>query len=52
VDLRVHAQTAEKVPRQALVFDGSLLYLAEMLKMPEGEQDELEIARGFPRDST
>jgi len=36
------AQTADKVPRKALVFHGSLLYFRFMLKKPELQQHELE----------
>src|SRR5579862_6698071 len=32
-----------KVPRKALVFDGSLLYFDFMLKKPELQQQELEL---------
>ena len=36
------AQTADKVPRKALVIHGSLLYFGYMLKKPEAQQQELE----------
>src|ERR1035437_7292661 len=36
-------QTADKVPRKALVIHGSLLQFVFMLKKPELQQEELEL---------